>query len=254
MRSIGCIKTSGITLIEMIAAVMITLILSSAVSKVYFTLRRYDNEFASLRRHQFRAQKIIDILQDDIGKAGYIGCAWLGDKITVKPYHQYSLTVGNYLEVTHDSLTLRYQLFPGAVLIQQNLKENILIADVYKKFSKNELLVISDCSHAEIFKIHSVYIKGDKQIIMPEEPLKHEYNINAEIGDLIVHRYYLDVSSNQLSLMRLEVDGSRNLLAEDVAGLSFENHICGVFYRLDTRDKNTLKKWSGYAGNPSRCQ
>lgn len=54
-----------------------------------------------------------------------------------------------------------------------------------------DVMVISNCQHAEIFQIKSVAHNQGIQIVESVKPLEYEYDANSEVSRLEVNRYYV---------------------------------------------------------------
>lgn len=248
---------SGVMLLEVLIAAFISLLLISVLTRFYFIIQKNEIWRQQLEVQQDTAQKVISILRNDIFRAGYIGCGKLSNEFTVTPYQQYSLTIDNFLQVEENKLTLRYQFFPGAVMMNNMSGKSKIISNKSQYFHAGQLAIISDCQHAEIFRVSNVWVYGDAQIIIPELPLRHHYQQFAEIGAFVIRQYYLAPAKHQpnsvsliRALFRADIK-SRYQMVEGVDGLIFSNLQSNVYFQFKTISINGEKTWYGIASN--RC-
>lgn len=257
-RSQDVKKYHGVMLLEMLMAVFISLLMISVLTRVYLTMQKTNMRQYQLEAQQDRAQKVMNILRNDILMAGYIGCGKLSNEFNVIAYQQFSLTMDNFLVVEKDKITLRYQYFPGAVVTNDMRSTTKIVTDKAEYFHAGQLALISDCLHAEIFRVGGVWVSGVMQVITTESPLHYLYHQFAEVGGLTIHQYYLGKSKHQQkkrpridSLFRLDTKNRHHEMVEGIANLAFSHIKNDVFFEFKTTSDEGGKRWYGYAAN--RC-
>lgn len=248
----------GVMLLELLIAVFISLLMISVLTRIYFSMHQNEMRLHQLEVQQDHAQRAVTMMRDDIFMAGYIGCGKLSNEFKVISYQQFSLTPQNYLVVEKNKLTLRYQSFPGAVVMNNMKSAGRIVTDKSELFHVGEILLISDCVHAEILKVAHVWISGNVQVIIPESPLHFLYDQFAEIGKLIIHQYYLgkDIHQQQHqtgvgALFRADIKNRHHEMVEGVKDLSFSQINNDVFFEFSTTGNDKSRLWHGYAG--CRC-
>lgn len=236
-------RQKGMTLLEVMLTLSLSLLITTALTTLYLHYHHAYLHQQLLQSHQRDANKLMLILSDEIAAAGHIGCPRVSASFTVIPYLDNSLTVMNALESEERSITLRYQSFPGATLLFANSHPSRLIADRKLQFHPNQIGIISDCLHAEIFQVKAVHQHHDSQVIDTMLPLHFSYLPFAELGHYIVHRYELQHSQ----LVRIDDNQRKNVLIEGIDDLQFSDDGLGVSYHFVTKRQSSIKKWSGYA-------
>jgi hypothetical protein len=234
---------SGMTLLEVMLTLSLSLLITTALTTLYLHLHHAALHQQSLQSHQRDARRIKLLLTDEIAAAGHIGCARLSSSFSVIPYLEYSLTAKNALESEDSALTLRYQSFPGATLMEANSHPSRLIVDLGLRFYPKQIGIISDCLHAEVFQVKAVRLTHNTQVIETMLPLHFSYQPYAELGHYRVHRYLLQHSQ----LVRIDLGQRKNIMMEGIVDLHFSDDGMGISYQFVTSHQSSLKIWSGYA-------
>jgi len=237
---------SGWVLLEVMIAVSLSLLVITALTRVYLTMHQVFREQQQRQSQQQIAQKVMALLTDEITSAGHIGCARLRDDFRLYPYLTQTLTISNALEVNDDTLTVRYQAFPGVELLKDSLTTGSLVAEAAEHFTQGALLLISDCQHAEIFQVQSIRKSGSEQIIIPAMALHFNYHQGAEIGRLIVRHYQVENMHGGSCLTRRDGNGAKVIVAAGVGGLQFTLDQRGAAYQFFTASQGVQDNWYGY--------
>jgi Tfp pilus assembly protein PilV len=233
---------SGFSLLEVLLALFVSLLMITLLTHHYLQRYHFIIHDNVRTQNEMSALQIYQLLQDEIMRAGQIGCAHLSTEFKVKPYQRFVLTNENALVVTADSLHVRYQALPVSRLKQWfNSRHFSMTKDI--AVAKGEILLISDCLHAEIFTVLSVEQVGDAVSIYTSDPLQFEYTETAEIGRFASHLYALKQHENQTCLVRENQHGHQEYLNCEVSGLQFRSDKKGVEYEYQIADQ----RWSGYA-------
>lgn len=236
--------SSGVTLLEMMVAVAASMLLMLLLTRIYMNMHHVLASQHAMQVQQNNALRLIDIIREEVGVAGHIGCARLSREFIVHPLSSYSLNVDNFLEVNPKNITVRYQAFPSVVLLKDSHDRSALIADASIPYRPGEILVIADCLHAEIFQASDVVVRGNIQLITPKNPVRYQYHQYAEIGLLVIRQYYL---RRDHTLMRREVDGRKTEILRGVNDLKFERDAGGIRFSFQTIDEKFNQNWQGYA-------
>ena len=249
----------GSILIELMLVMVIGLLLISFLLETYTTSKQSYALQSALSQLQDNAKTAIDILKSDIHKAGYIGCPYLShDFVVHSPYPSYSLTSQNKLAGTIAELIVRYMEFAGASLIKSMQDTETLYVNKTKRFAKGDILVISDCKQAEIFQVKEVVLLKDSLILIPMLPLQNRYERYAEIGRLIMNKYFIAKSKRHhqdgspiYSLFVQDIKQNKTELVEDVDHMQIhyterENNVVGVAIELTLSSQSFKKSWHLY--------
>lgn len=167
---------TGISLVELMVALVLGLIISGAVMQVFITSKNVYRMQESMARIQENGRFASEFLARDLRMAGYMGCGNL-DRVAVNVIAEppsdfmnfdsstFLLGVNNaaagnpvgakpgtdYVEVRRasgDSVRLTGNLSPS--------NANIQILENKHGFKPNDTLIISDCVHADVFNAVSV--------------------------------------------------------------------------------------------------
>lgn len=203
----------GAILIELMMATGLSLLLLSFLLGIYLTSQHSYRLQAALNHIQDNAKTAIDILNSDIKKSGYIGCARLTVDFPMVSSVDYSLTPQNKLVGTHSEIIVRHAAFPSAEL--QETMHDAQTLDVSKetRFSAGDILLVSDCAHAEIFQAEAVSSSRASQKIIASHPLHHQFNQYAEVSCVEINKYFI------AKTRRSNQDGSPvySLFIEDIS-------------------------------------
>ena len=162
----------GMTLVELMIAMVIGLIVLGAVSSVFISTRQTFRTTDSLSRIQESARFALEMMARDIRMAGYIGCGNL-NSIDVDMLATGSITnllFDNAVE-TEDGVSSSATI-GGVALVEDTDTVSIIgafdpavvvandggIADLRTfgnplEFQKNDILIVSDCVKADVFRV-----------------------------------------------------------------------------------------------------
>lgn len=192
-------RTTGFTLIELMLALLISSLILCSLSFIYLTCEKNQKTQAALMTIQENSRIAKEILGSAIHTAGYIGCVKLTKHFLITNDYPVQLTenskmkpyAGNEKKPGSDAFSIIQANTVNAYLIQSMNDYSRLIVSTSLLFEEEELMVISDCKSADIFKIQQVINMGTMQIIIPERPLKKLYGLYAEVGQLENNTYYI---------------------------------------------------------------
>lgn len=237
-----CHSINGMTLLEVMLASALAVMLVTWLTNFYIKFNHSLLSNQQTIEQSFTASKLISLFRSEIEMAGQVGCSSLKDHVVVQPYQQYSLTNENQLQVSGHEIQVRYQALPTMSLLSPGKHSQTLIMNADIPVNRNEILVISNCEQAEIFKVKSVNRIHNTLHITPWQPLHFAYKENAEIGRLVSHHYFLQQHGDKTNLM-LEENGMNTLLAADVTDLTFIKDASGIAYQFQFNHN----LWTGYA-------
>ena len=232
----------GLTLLEVMIVSGLTIFIITSFTKLFIQYHRRLLKNQQVIAESLTAQKLMTLLQSEIAMSGQIGCARLSDDFIVQPYQQYSLTKLNSLQLSANELTVQYQSTP-TILLQETKNSRSFITDNGATMQPDDIAVISDCEHAEIFQVKSVNHEQDKQHITTVNPLHFHFQAHAEIGKLIHHHYFLTQRNKENVLIREDLHGRREVYQRKINQLQFLFDGKGVEFYFQT----PTWKWSAYA-------
>lgn len=190
-------STSGLTLIEVILALTLSLLILSIVSVIYLSAEKSFQMQISLSAIQENMRTAFMLLKNEIQMAGYIGCAKLTDEFPIRNLGQYSITNQNKISIEKNSITIRHASIDHANLIKNMQGNSTLYVTAKPRFEESEILLISDCQSAEIFQVKTVsHILGGQKMTSSRALLR-KYEKNAEISKLDINRYFISDTYRQ---------------------------------------------------------
>lgn len=165
---------TGFSLIELMVAMTIGFIVVGAVGYVYLGSRSAFRTTDNMSRMQESARYALDVLSRDVRMAGFVGCGNLGNTVvttianppvpamsaaTAITGQDFSAAVANFLGTTitrpaGDTLSIM-GAFGGGVPLVGNLvpsNANIQIAGNPYGFAVGDVLMVTDCENADIFR------------------------------------------------------------------------------------------------------
>lgn len=180
---------SGMTLIELLICLALEIFLLGLLCSMYLFNQNCHHWQSMLIKMQDNAQTTINLLTSNIKKSGYIGCARLTKDFPLISSVPTILTAMNKLVGAANEITVQFMEFPGAYLIQETA-ENLIISS-HLNIKIGDLLLISDCKHAEIFQVKDYHVNKQTQIITPVSALKFHFDQFAEIGHLQINKFFI---------------------------------------------------------------
>ena len=247
---------SGVTILECLISLSLGLILTSLMFKGYIGAHGSLTEQANIVQVEDALVNSMDIIVREIEQAGYIGCAKLTINFPIVNYLEYRVNIDNKLILSDNFLVSRHAAFNPAYLINKSGHSKELYVTDNHLYQPGNILIISDCKHAEIFKIKRVYhIKG-LQKIEPVRVLQSDFNKNAEIALFEINKLFIRMppakrSNQHVGLYLEDIHHSIKPLQDGVSGLKFQSYhllqqLKGVGFTVDYNLNNYSKNWYGY--------
>jgi hypothetical protein len=164
---------------------------------IYLTCERSYRLQGSLNHIKENAGLVAFILKTEIKKSGHIGCSRLTDDFSLINFPPYTITTQNKLMGTGQELTVRYADFPNASLVKTSQIKDVIYTTNNLTFKPGNILIISDCHHAEIVKVKKANHFQDRQQIMITSPLHTIFSQGAEVSRLVINRYFIGKINNK---------------------------------------------------------
>lgn len=248
-------KQLGFSMVELMVAMVIQFILLAGMVFVYSNSRVMFTVNEQLSRVQENGRYLTDALLHDIRMAGYSGCrsidevvpnniarlpptfASLADGITV---FENGAGWANPSALTRvagsDVITLQSTQGSGASLRANMITDTAMIQIIINpdRLAANDLILISDCSHADLFRAsavnHGSTIAHDN-IANTGNQLSKAYADDAQLMPFDAHTYFIATGANAepglyqhsfnsdtATLLAEGVENMQLLLAEDTSG------------------------------------
>lgn len=248
-------KQLGFSMVELMVAMVIQFILLAGMVYVYSNSRVMFTVNEQLSRVQENGRYLTDALLHDIRMAGYSGCrsidevvpnniiarspptfASLADGITV---FENGAGWANPTALTRvagsDVITLQSTQGSGVSLRANMITDTAMIKIIINpdRLAANDLILISDCSHADLFRasaVNGTTIAHDN-IANTGNQLSKAYADDAQLMPFDAHTYFIatganaepglyqhSFNSNTATLLAEGVENMQLLLAEDTSG------------------------------------
>lgn len=208
---------NGFTLVELMIAIVLGLLLTAVVAEVYLNSKKTYRVSDNLSRVQENGRYFLEELGRDIRMAGYIGCAkfapitnnaipatsaWLSFSQAVNGYELPSVPGGlTVAEVLAGTDVIKLQRAIGSdVRLTGNMgvvNANIQIGSNPYNYVANDILLIADCTSADIFRTTNVSVGVGTVTIAHSAAtnssvnLSKPYGIDAELMKLSTNIYYI---------------------------------------------------------------
>lgn len=253
--SISKPRQAGMTLVEILVSITISLLLLAGVLQIFISSKTTYRVQEGLSRLQENGRFAIGTLARDIRMAGFQGCTNLEalepNIIAQNPPANLVFSLSDFLDGVDnagagnsfgavegtDVLVLR-GASPSGINLWGNLgavNANIQIDENRPGFEAGEILFITDCTDADIFKATSVSEGGGTVTIAhatstnTTQNLSKAYKEDAMIMAFRHSAYYVGdtgrinaVGNNILALFRENLDGSSDELIEGVEDMQIE--------------------------------
>jgi hypothetical protein len=216
-------KVDGFTLLEVLLAIMLSLFVCALLFKIIINAdsawRRQQDQVTTIEK----ALTTKTILQNAITHAGYLGCQSAYGNVTVVDHLHAYKDVHPWLQVTPDTLDVMYLSPEATQVLELPGADEVLVGESFS-IKAGDVVVISDCRHAEIVKASSVRTANQKTKIVFEQSLSYEYEGFVTIGKLIVNQFYLkntsrrDERGNRIKSLYVRNTSGRN--QETVLGIN----------------------------------
>lgn len=247
---------TGLTLVELMVAITIGLIITAAVAQVYVSSRTSYTLEEGMARVQESGRFAMEFLAYDLRMAGYSGCnsklpASLitnnvdppSDANSMTPAgisaHRYTgsgiastdwspslptgFFAGGEVKAGTDVVVVKYGSPQDTTVADNMIAENgniqILPADQARlEIEADDVLMVSDCQKADIFRATSVSNASSKKTIAhtsgnTDVNLSKLYGMDAQLMKLISRAYYIGTATNgQPALFRVSL--GRNLVLD----------------------------------------
>jgi hypothetical protein len=256
-------RSRGVTLFELLLSLTISTFILATLIKLYFTAHEnllLQNDSGTLQNN---SQQAIQLLKYDIHQAGYIGCAHLTKDFPVSNHTDIEYTFSNKISGTADSITLRY-MNPATTALTGFMPDlNTIFIYRDEAYHIGDIVMVSDCNSAEIFRIQAIKISAHFQTLIPATPLTKIFGPDAELAKLECKTYFCRSTGrhklngqpvNSLYILSL-AQRRPNEITEGVDAIKFRydktpESISGIKMTLQLSGMRLQKTWYAYAAAP----
>ena len=249
-------KSSGVMLIELMIALTISFMVLVALLEMYLSNQRSYKLQTALSDIQYNAKSAIAFLAADIQAAGRIGCARLSADFPLASATSYTLSPKNKIMVKNANLQVRHADQVTGRLKDEMRQANKLPVETREYYQAGDILIISDCSKAEIFKIEHVSLSHGLKIIITSAPLHDLYDQHAEVARFLINEYSVEKTkqknsdgSPRYALFKLDIKHQKIRIANNLSnlGMHFTVYSDGEWVDLRADDVDDWAKVVGVA-------
>jgi len=185
----ACQESNGFSLIEVMVALVLSLILLAGFVQVFLSQRQQYQVQSAMAAIQENGRAAITLLSNAIHEAGYLGCLSLSENTVIQSSEAIKKTLVN----KQDALVVQHMSSQTNALTEDMKQNNRLLLGLYPRYKKGEQLIISDCVHSELFQIEKVSIskRFNQQWITSTKALKNRYYQFADLGSFMRHTFYI---------------------------------------------------------------
>ena len=240
----------GTIIIELMLALAISFSILLLLFQLSLTTQKSYHAQAALTQLQYNANNAIDILRASIHDAGYIGCPRLTPEFPLHSISRHPFNAQNKIQAASNGpLLVRHAATSHVALLEPMRTRSLLQTDQRVEFEKNEIVIISDCAHAEIFQIKNIYRARDKQSILSSTNLHYRYGQNSEVAHWVQDEFQVVRSRNKNpnKLVVNDINRETDIIADGVDAMHIDVTINqeGVLREVPA---DAVKDWSKAIG------
>ncbi|OGT37499.1 MAG: hypothetical protein A3F11_02460 [Gammaproteobacteria bacterium RIFCSPHIGHO2_12_FULL_37_14] len=247
-------KFLGFTFIELIIAMILGLLLTELIFSIYITNQKNDLLQQALNDIQDNANNSISQLNSALHHAGNIGCGHLSENFPIVSYRDYSVSMSNKITGNDNALTIRFMDYSTVLLKSPMQDHSTLYTSNETPFTPGDILIISNCNQAEIFQLASISSSATQQKLISQQPLHYLYQPYAEIGRLIINKYYIDKTNRRnpdgssiYALYTENIFHQKSELVEGIHHMQVTYSLIENNYSIDFHARDIID-WSMVAG------
>lgn len=254
-KNISLTKQHGFTLVEIMVAVAVSLLLIAGIIQIFISNKQTYRINESLSRLQENGRFAIELLNRDVRMSGYMGCANLENitpnNIVSSPPPDVifdltniingdnNVTAGNSLNAVAntDTIVVRRASSDGPYLVGNMTADNanIQIGSNPSNFEADDILFITDCEDADIFRATNVSMGAGGIITIAHanstnttNRLSKAYGPDTRVMAFEANTYFIRLNpANNPALYRRPVSGVSEEMVEGVEDMQ-------VLYGEDT--------------------
>lgn len=240
-------KKSGLTLIEVMIAMVIGLFIIGLVSNVLIEIKNVAVRQSDRMALMEKSNRLSALFRSQIHHAGFIGCARLTSGFSLGPVGKYHITDNNRLIGTDNEIMIRYMGFNTKSLVRDMSDREMLVLSTAVNIHPGDKWAISHCKHAEWFDVLSVKRQQGVLTVTCKQPLSALYDHTSEVGELHINRFYVRSIKNKTMLMMHDINGRQTVMIEGVSGLSFKYTVEELGHYRE-RGASDIHDWSNVRG------
>lgn len=239
----------GVTLLEMLMALTVSLVLLLFLSTAYLATERHHQTQTAMAALQMNAVVVAKLLANELKQVGYFGCLSREGLLSMQNQTLYPIHEANQLSFAKDhhgltQITVRHRSKAYA-LLKESMRDNQTLSVLPGlEIKKGDVLVLADCKSAAIFPVVDViHLADDSLKVTAAYPLNKRYLAHSEVGHLEINTYFIATPKKSAvsSLYRKDLYYTALELVAGVERIEFfpivhwQNH----FYQINSTEMTT---------------
>jgi len=256
------LKQTGLSFIEMMMTIIISMLLISYLSGMYLSAEKNSTMQIALNTIKENSQISSQIFRKVISQAGHIGCTRFTKNFHINNHTDLSFTSTDkmtyYINDNQSSgLTIKNLSIENNVVLKDMRSDSIIYSSSEMSVKTGEVLAISNCKVIDMFIVKDISQLDDgTQKITTNEPLSQRYKKGSEIRKFESYSYYIADTgrsdSHNTSINALYVideNQSKNELLEGIQHMQvdIDDKKGGVKIVLTFKTYDLEKNWIIYA-------
>ncbi len=186
-------KYSGVTLIESMLALSLSLLLLTIVFSLFLAGQKHFTQQKNMLAMQTKINLTKQILVSSVQQAGFLGCARLTPDFPLHNTTSVPTHFLNKIAVSNKKQTGFRVWFAGKKaekLLRPMQDLTRLTVSPSWKIKPNDILVISDCKSIDIFTVANIFTRKHEIKIQTLQPLSKLYATDADVMPLHINTFY----------------------------------------------------------------
>lgn len=190
-------RQRGISLIELMISLCLSSLMLTALLQHYLLIRQHCARAQSLLEKQNDMQLAAQLLQNTIRHAGFTPCARvdrLENRDTRNDRSLTGLSVGTDSSIHLFAMDARFSSVTES-------SAGTFETDSDNPYVKGDTVLLADCFHAEVQRIHSVYKNGRRSVVTLQNPLAFQYLPPTYLGVWHEEHFFIKKNSQDRAAM-----------------------------------------------------
>lgn len=218
------IPLRGLTLIEMLIGLCITILMTASLGQLSRLMFKNHWTWVSMMTLQADRMRLISELNQTLSYAGVIGCAVLSNDFPIINHTEFPYSRFNRINVYRDgavkpgtdAISIREGGDVISTLLLKMPTRSDLTVDAQSSFKVGDIILIADCQTADIFQVKSISTeKNGQKSLQSEKSLSREYAAGSELTLLTMKTYYvgkthqIDSSGQPIYALYIKINESK---------------------------------------------
>jgi hypothetical protein len=241
----------GSFLIELMMSLSLSLIMCFMLMQLYLVIHRSFSLQSELSQIEYNAETAITKLRENIYQSGYIGCARLRPLFPIEGELKGLLSSQNKIYAKDQgAIIVRYVSYHHATVMTSMQNSYEIKTNTEVRFKDGDIVLLSDCFHADILKIKKVYGNRHTQRLLPDRAIMYTYKKGSEIARMIVNQFEIKASNLKQSKKALyitDIHHRSQPIVDDVTAMQVRATV-KIGDIIQERPASEVEDWSTVLG------